>query len=375
MCLVTFSWQATSAEEKVKKHRITDRITWAYVDPTTACNMSCQWCYSSSNDGASKLRYMNRKQMEHTMQMLVDAGIQQVSFGGGEPLMYPGIAKWVSWLTKKGIIVHINSNGFFLSRELANELAGNGLEQVQINVESIEPEIHDQVRGRQGSHKRALEAIEYALRAGIIVASQIVVTKKNMDDVLPIIGFCRHLGVQRCRVWDMTPSGRGMECVEMIPHGYRQLLFRIAQKAHEWGAVQVQSYDPLFPLDPQLPIEVMHVPCPERSGMLLSVAADGSVLYCNTLRAELYNMNNVKTGVDLSELHHYRIEEFNRTMALSPACSTCAHRGFCRGGCPARMQWAGGGDYQCTMAAKGSTSEANRVDEPAICSAEATTAR
>jgi radical SAM protein with 4Fe4S-binding SPASM domain len=297
---------------------------------------------------------MSPKQMEHILSKLVDVGIKQVTFGGGEPLLYPDLTKWVEWLSKQGIVVNITSNGFFLSQELAYELADCGLNQIQMNVESIEPHVHDWVRGKEGAYKRVLAAIKHALEANLVVVSQIVVTSENLSNILHVVAFSRRLGVQRARVWDMTPSGLALEHPKLFPQGYIDMLSRLVGLAHEMGAVKIQSYEPLFPLGIQVPFKLVHVPCPSRLGLLMHVAVDGTVYYCCTF-TEMYNINDVKGGSKLTKLHQQKIASFNQNRHLQSICAQCDFEGICRGGCPIRADWGGGIDYQCRKIMNGLT--------------------
>jgi MoaA/NifB/PqqE/SkfB family radical SAM enzyme len=52
---------------------------------------------------------------------------------------------------------------------------------------------------------------ENARDAGIVCVSQTVLTKDNENEIMDIFKFVRGMGVQRCRVWDITPKGMLLE--------------------------------------------------------------------------------------------------------------------------------------------------------------------
>lgn len=60
------------------------------------------------------------------------------------------------------------TNGYFLSEEVAKELAAEGLDGVGISVSSLDEEEHDRSRKVAGAHKRALEAFDHAKRSDLM---------------------------------------------------------------------------------------------------------------------------------------------------------------------------------------------------------------
>lgn len=346
MCFITISWFPSLAKKKIIAFSEAQQATWAYLELTTACNLDCGWCFSAQKLNSSKK--MSEDELSHVLSLLVNSGIKQITFGGGEPLLYPNLVDWVSWLTQRGIIVNINSNGFFLTQELANRFAKAGLNQFQTNIESIDEKKHDQIRGGKGAHQHAIQAIDFALKAGINVVSQVVVTKENMDNIPDILKFSKQLGVHRSRLWDMTPSGNALENGELLPDNYPQLLYQVAELAVTLGALEIQSYEPLFPSVKTLPIPITHVPCPSRKGLLINIGVNGAVNYCSTFRRELYNIFDVDNGETLSLIHRDSINSYTEAqLPLSNTCLNCNRLPICNGGCPSRMVWANGFDYQC----------------------------
>ena len=89
---------------------------------TNACNLACTFC---SRDLEARSSWT----VDSAFELLRDldaAGTLEVAFGGGEPLLFKGIAELVHRLaTETHLAVSLTTNGTRLSRSLATELAPN----------------------------------------------------------------------------------------------------------------------------------------------------------------------------------------------------------------------------------------------------------
>lgn len=85
------------------------------VVPTYNCNAACPFCY------AKELKRRFRKDMgwqtfKKIMDTCLNSGINEVSFLGGEPTIWPHINKAVSYLKKKKVQVNFFTNGLIPSQ-------------------------------------------------------------------------------------------------------------------------------------------------------------------------------------------------------------------------------------------------------------------
>src|SRR3990172_8670521 len=147
MCVVTFDWEENDASEKFK-HFFMERgkLRWAVVEVTNACNLNCLWCYAN-NGYRSKIRrqHMPKRKMYHLLKTLSDSGLRQITFSGGEPTIYPHIKYAIKEAKDYGFVIHMNTNGYAFTADMASQLAKLGLSQVQINIDSLEKEKHDYI--------------------------------------------------------------------------------------------------------------------------------------------------------------------------------------------------------------------------------------
>lgn len=358
MCSITFDWEENDAMEKVKRFEKNRRgwfgdLLWVTAEFTELCNHRCIYCYESAGPGKN-YSIVDRTAMEEMISYFSGQGIKQLTCSGGEPLMYPFIEDAVRLAREKGMIVHMITNGYFLTRKRAQELYKAGLTQVQINIDSVDPEKHDMFRGKKGSFRHAVQALKNAKEAGMTCVTQTVLTRLNEDEIIDVFRFARSLGVQRCRVWDIVPSqGRALDNMHLKPgNNYIETARKITEFAKETGAVNIESGDPLFHngVEERLPITGGY--CPYSIGLLANLSVGGDSYFCCAYRENpMYNIFDVmRNGENLKKVHRKALEILlgkKQMFRLPDGCKSCGFLKTCKGGCHVRRGFNDGNDYWC----------------------------
>jgi len=350
MCVVTFDWEENDAKEKVKQFRKKKSVVWAVIEVTNSCNLNCIWCYANSGyKNKMKRQHMELGRLKKLVNILRDSGLKQITYSGGEPTVYPRIREAVKIAKDNDFVVHMNTNGFALTRSFAKELKSLGLSQIQTNIDSTSPGKHDYLRGRKGSFSRAVSALKNAREIGITCVSQTVLTKENEVEIVDIFKFARSLGLQRCRVWDMMPSsGCALENFDIRPTNYIESLKELARFAERTGGKHIESGEPFFPMDYKTSLEVSHVPCVALHGILVNFAFNGDVYYCVTQRKPMFNVFRDIDG-RFDEFYKVKLREFLGSAKLNSRCTECELLEKCKGGCYTRRRYSKEGmDYWCT---------------------------
>ena len=349
MCVITFDWEENDANVKVENFMKNGTLSWYVIELTHRCNFSCVWCYAGSGKGNPEFDDMPLEKLEAILDFISKNGVRQVTFSGGEPTIYPKLTDAVRAAHERGLIVHLNSNGFLLDEAFLRRLKEAGLSQVQINIDSLQPERHDKVRGMPNSHERAMDALRIASGMGITAVSQTVITKDNEREVVEILKKARRLGVQRCRIWDMVLSGTALENKEILPTDFISSVKEVVKFAKETGARHIESGDPMFPLGEDYEIPISGGLCAAINGGFATIAPNGVVFPCATIREGLYNIfDAMNDGRPLAELHKDAIKAYREKIGMPSGCAECEHADRCFGGCPTR-RINGDVDYWCSL--------------------------
>jgi MoaA/NifB/PqqE/SkfB family radical SAM enzyme len=126
--------------------RIAGKVAWALLDrshpllvhvvPMRRCNLSCAYC--SEYDTVSKPVAIAA--MLERIDRLADLGTAMVTISGGEPLMHPDLDRIVARSRRRGMLVSVISNGYYLSLDRIDGLNRAGLDHLQISIDNVEPD-------------------------------------------------------------------------------------------------------------------------------------------------------------------------------------------------------------------------------------------
>lgn len=143
---------------------ITLFITWN-------CNLRCRMCGQWGENGSS-LEYskdtLKRSIPEEVLKRLVDDVRffkPTITFFGGEPLLYKNMVPIIAHIKARGMRCNMITNGTTL-RFKAEELVEAGLDELIFSLDGPEP-IHDEIRGLDGTFRRAMEGVKLLQEAKV----------------------------------------------------------------------------------------------------------------------------------------------------------------------------------------------------------------
>ena len=151
----------------------------AMVDITFdyACNLRCRHCSNSSF--AKKDRELTVDALRDFSEQADEMGLCLLNISGGEPLVFKELDNVIRALNPEKFHLSMSSNGLLLTEEKARHLKTIGLDKIKISVDSINEQLHNRNRNKEGSFHKAFEALFIAKKAGLDVIIQHVVTRQN----------------------------------------------------------------------------------------------------------------------------------------------------------------------------------------------------
>ena len=170
-----------------------ERFVW---DITYACPLRCEHCYTES--GRRDPRTLSRDDAMRVIDVMISKGPSRVSFSGGEPLIVEWWSEAARRLEAAGVPLTIHTSAWLMNDKIANELA-DCVPSIVVSVDGGTEETHDRVRGRKGSFRKALDALEHLTR----VKSEREARGER----------CYELGI------DFTVTSRGLDEVDVFVDG------------------------------------------------------------------------------------------------------------------------------------------------------------
>ena len=166
---------------------------------TPACNLNCVHCYNYWRDGSGNknIRVVrDNPSPEIIANEIVKNNVFQVTLTGGEPLtVLKRSMGGLIQLRDASVDIGLNSNLTILNDEHLSMLKDLGVKSVLTSLMAFDARIHDALSGTPGSFDATCAGIRRAVDGGLMVAVNMVVTKKNLSLILETGQFVKELGV------------------------------------------------------------------------------------------------------------------------------------------------------------------------------------
>ncbi|MDR4496780.1 MAG: radical SAM protein [Candidatus Scalindua sp.] len=226
-------------------------ISW---NLTKSCNLSCSHCYLPTNNPKNlskkystfpeqrqytKPSAPSDKKTDDNQELDTDTAIQVINdisainpniiliLTGGEPLLRDDIFDLSKHASQKGMMVLLGTNACLIDDATAGRLKENGFSGIGISLDSLDPELHDEIRGVKGSWNKAVEGIDACKREGLEVQIQTTVFKKNYNEIPEIVAFASDKGVKVFNLFFLVCTGRGQDLTDITPEQYEKALQQI----------------------------------------------------------------------------------------------------------------------------------------------------
>jgi MoaA/NifB/PqqE/SkfB family radical SAM enzyme len=180
---------------------------------THRCNLRCGHCYVHDKD-------VNVKSIGvAAFAGLIDqlsSSLKRISITGGEAMMErDGVFSILERCDGYGINVRLVTNGMLLTSDDAARLVSLPVKEVQIGIDSLDSGYHDMMRV-EGAHASSCAAIRTLIGAGVPVTVRFTVSRKNIDDAVPVYEFFSGIGAAKFKIRMLFPGG----CASSIPGSF-----------------------------------------------------------------------------------------------------------------------------------------------------------
>mgnify|MGYP004536783537 CR=1 FL=1 len=157
-------------------------IDYMRISLTDRCNLRCRYCMPEGIELVSMQQILTYEEIEWICQAAAAEGIRKLKVTGGEPLVRKGCPELIGRLKKiPGIEqVTLTTNGVVLSEYLP-KLIENGLDAVNISLDTLKPEKYEQITGKDKLNE-VRKGILDTLDAGIPVKINSVLQRGLNDD-------------------------------------------------------------------------------------------------------------------------------------------------------------------------------------------------
>lgn len=302
------------------------------IELLTQCNLRCKHCYIPAHTNAG----MDSKKIKGLLYELHDMGTLNVSFTGGEIFLHPNIMEFISLARSLHMRVFLLSNGTLLDEEIVKSLADMHITEFSTTMFSTNPEIHDFITSRPGSHQILLRNLEMLNRHGINVKVKTPLLDVNAFAYRDVKAYCEknQFSFKTSPVIFEKTDGDKTPIKLRVDKDKLSTILKELDGPERAGKEKLYKYD--------------H-PC---AALLytISIDANGNVYPCNSVNYKVGNVyeNSLKKIWYESEELRY-VQNIKKTDLTE--CMDCRYKEFCDR-CPGMALTEGGNLLACEPFAK-----------------------
>jgi radical SAM protein with 4Fe4S-binding SPASM domain len=197
-----------------EKHR-TLSIT---LEVSRSCNLRCQFCYNAWKiDERPATEELSTSQVLALLEKVIaEAGPDEITLSGGEPLLRPDLLVIAEFIKKKGVKVGLVTNGTTMTDEVADRCVSAGIDSFQVSLLSDQRDLHNRLAGCD-SFDKTIEGICSIRNKKGTVCTFFVGTCQNISSFRGTLELNALLGVRHVALGRFVPGGTAMS-------GWQELL-------------------------------------------------------------------------------------------------------------------------------------------------------
>lgn len=179
------------------------------IEVTHNCPLFCKHCFlNAGKKGIS----MELKELQKICKEIIALGVDMIQLTGGEPLIYPGIEKIISYICESNTKLFIATSGMIISSKIYEYLAliKNTGGWVQVSLDGLEA-THNNLRGNPSSYSRAVKFITNLISKEVEVQVATCVTTESINEVEDLCKKVKDWGVRVHRIGVVSERGRAKE--------------------------------------------------------------------------------------------------------------------------------------------------------------------
>ncbi len=159
---------------------------------TNRCNLRCKYCFVIDEKIDKKVlsAEFTREDAFHFVDEFYSLGTRMMFLLGGEPLLHKDIGDIVEYIVRKGIVLHVVTNGTLLGEKYE---AVKKAHAVCVSLDGV-GEMNDCLRG-EGVYERAMAGLKKARENGVRCRIHSVVSRHNLQRFEEMAKLAGELGV------------------------------------------------------------------------------------------------------------------------------------------------------------------------------------
>ena len=185
-----------------------ERVAPLHIDMgiSSGCNMACTFCYGviQNRDGfgtnSKKIFHMPTSAVKRTFKDAKDIGVKSIALiGEGENTLHPDFYEILNYGKEIDLDLSLATNGIKIDRNKLDIILSS-LKWIRFNISAGTKETFEKIHrvkqmDRVLGNARALTELKKRKNYKCVIGFQMVVTKENMNDIVPLAKLGKECGV------------------------------------------------------------------------------------------------------------------------------------------------------------------------------------
>jgi radical SAM protein with 4Fe4S-binding SPASM domain len=309
---------------------------------TLACDLACRHC--GSRAGKARPEELSTDEALELAKQLIDLGVKEVTLIGGEAYLRDDWLQIIETFSRANVIVSTTTGGRGFTAERARAAAQAGLRAASVSLDGMR-EVHDRLRGVNGSFDAALAAMANLKSAGLPVYNNTQINRLSLPELPELLETIIANGSSAWQFMLTVPMGRAVDEPEVLLQPYDllevfPLLVELKKRADEtnlrmWRGNTLGYFGPYESLFRSWTPNKHGSSC-GAGRSTIGIEADGTIKGCPSLGTKKWAAGNSRDAklVDIWTRGEPIRYTRTRTQAdLWGYCATCYYADTCRAGC------------------------------------------
>lgn len=308
-------------------------LEYLFLEITQRCNLACEHCGSDcvATSEHPDLPVEAVLDMSRRLADTHDPAKVMMVITGGEALCHPGLFELGSGLHALGYRWGVVTNGWSWDANKVARAHQAGLYSVAISIDGLEAS-HDKLRGRDGSHDRALRALDLLLAPPRVPVVDVVTCMHpgNLGEIEALHDLLMARGLRQWRLFTIDPIGRGAQPeLQLDKAGFHALMRRIVALRTR-GAMKINLGCGGYLGNPLNRAVRDHDYFCAAGVRIAGIMVNGDIMACPNNHRAMKQGNLFED--DLVEVWRERFEPYrDRRPMRTGACQGCDQWGLCQG--------------------------------------------
>lgn len=312
------------------------KLTELKIEVTQKCPLNCLHCSSEAN--ITKTQELSDELVIRLINEAKIMGVQEITFSGGEPLVWNPISRIIDHCFDCGISpsIYTTGNPFVDNPKLIENLCVNKLDKVTISLFGANSEAHEGITRIKGSFEKSISAIKLLVELGVTVGIHFVAMNPNWTELEDIVKLANQQNVSSVSILRFVPHGRGamVDYFNLTKQELRELRKTVLKlRANSQAYIRLGSPFNILLLNEK-------VDCTAACDRLI-IGSNGKVYPCDAFK-NVDSEGELSSVIENSLINVWDGSEYLNEVrklvvqGLGPECSKCKSCILCKGGCLAQ---------------------------------------